>query len=52
MELMYFVIRHMEEASRVKRMRRREEKIIKQGGTLPAKERSGKLGFKMWATFY
>lgn len=26
MELMYFVIRHMEEASRVKRERRRSEK--------------------------
>lgn len=34
MELMYFVIRHMEEASRAKRMRRRNDKIHKNGGTL------------------
>ena len=32
MELMYFVIRHMEEASRVKRLRRRNGKVDRKSG--------------------
>lgn len=39
MELMYFVIRHMEEASRAKRLRRRNEKIEKMGGVVAGKHR-------------